>query len=92
MMEGDVVAGRQLVKVLMIGGDGDNLDRQQTAAIAEQQVVQAVAFLAHQQHGAHRLRGVVQRPLHAEILGKRRQRRAQGCRLQVTGKLHAHEK
>jgi hypothetical protein len=59
---------------------------------AEQQVVQAVAFLADEDHGLHRLRGVVQLPLHLEALGEHLQLQAQVVLRELpAGEAHAHE-
>ena len=93
VVKGHVVAGRQLVKLTVVADDGANVQRQQTTFPAKQQVIQAVAFFADHDHGAHRLGGGVKVPFHAKSLGKfaplRCQRRAIGP---STGELNAHEK
>ena len=93
VMKRDVVAGRQLVELAVVGHDGAHVQRQQARLAAKQQVVQAVAFLADQDHRAHGLGGVVQFPAHLEGLGKGFQLTGQLCVRQLAaGELHAHEK
>ncbi len=62
VVEGHVVAGRQLVKLTVVADDGADVQRQQATFPAEQQVVQAVTFFADHDHGSHRLGGGVQVP------------------------------
>ena len=93
VVERHVVAGRQLVELAVVADDGANVQGQQTAFDAEQQVVQAMAFFADHQHRAHGLCGVVQRPLHLEAGGEGGKLLAQGVLLdRIARKLHTHEK
>ena len=91
-MERHVVAGRELVELAVVRDDGADVEREQAALPAKQQVVQAVPLLAHHEDGAHRLRHGVQPPLHFERLRKHVQLRFQvfGRELRA-GELHAHE-
>jgi hypothetical protein len=93
VVEGHVVAGGQLVEVAVVADDGADVQRQQPAFPAEQQVVQAVAFLADQQDRPHRLAQGVQAQLHPERLGKQPQLHFQVLVGDlVAGELHPHEK
>jgi len=88
-----VVAGRKLVELAVVRNDGANVQRQQATFPAEQQIVQAMPFLAHHDDGAHRLRPGVQAPVHLVGLGKSGELALQFFMQQLrTGKLHAHEK
>ena len=92
-MKRHVVAGRELVKVAVVADDGANVQRQQAALPAEHQVVEAVAFFADENDGAHRLGHGVQGPLHGKGLGKQLQAQAQVVLGELAaGELHPHEK
>ena len=65
-MKRNVVAGRQLVKLTVVTHNGADVDGQQAAFPAKQQIVQAMAFFADQNDGRHGLGGVVQIPSHLE--------------------------
>jgi hypothetical protein len=87
-----VVAGSQLVEIAVVADDGADVQRQQPAFPAEQQVVQAVALLADHDDRAHGLCCGMQLPLQVQGCGKGGQ---VGFELFVAelaaGKLHAHE-
>jgi hypothetical protein len=68
VVKGHVVAGSQLVEVAVVADDGADVQRQQPAFPAEQQVVQAVALLADHDDRAHGLCGGVQLPLQVQGL------------------------
>ena len=70
MVKRHVVTRGQLVKLAVVAHDGANVQREQAALPAEQQIVQAMAFLADHEHGAHAVGRGVQVPLHLEALGK----------------------
>jgi hypothetical protein len=77
----------------VVGDDGAHIDRQQARLAAEQQVVEAVAFLADHDDGAHGLGGGMQLPVHAEGPGEGLQFAGELLVGElVAGKLHAHEK
>ncbi len=93
VVKGHVVAGRQLVELAVVAHNGANVDGQQAAFPAKQQIVQTMAFFADQNNRRHGLLGVVQVPGHLEGDGKTGQLAAQiGLAHLVAGKLHAHEK
>ena len=92
VVEGHVVAGGQLIELAVVRDDGADVDGQEAALPAEQQVVQAVAFLADHDHRLHRLLRRVQLPVHAEALGEPIQVSLQrGLVTVAAGKAHAHE-
>jgi hypothetical protein len=67
-----VVAGRQLVKLAVVADDGANVQRQQAAFPAKQQVVEAMPLFADQDDGAHGLVLCVQLAIAScKRLGKR---------------------
>jgi len=78
VMEWNVVAGRQLVKFAVVRDNGANIECQQAAFPAKQQVVEAMPLFAHHDHGAHRLRCGVQAPAHGKGRCKVGQLGAQG--------------
>ncbi|ABA49823.1 hypothetical protein BURPS1710b_0776 [Burkholderia pseudomallei 1710b] len=97
MMERNVVTRGELIEILVVRHDRRDLDRQLARAVAEQQVVQAMADLRHEDHDARLHRRVVQLPAHRERLGERRELGAQGVergRRAARARLlemHAHE-
>jgi hypothetical protein len=77
MEERNVVRGRELVGVAMVGHDRHRVHRQSTDAVSVQQIVEAMIELRdHDQHARPRL-CVVQRPAHREALADRYKRRGQ---------------
>ena len=92
MVKRDVVAGGELVEVAVVADDGANVQRQQPAFPAEQQIIQAMPFAADHQHAAHGLAGGVQAPLHAKGRGEVAQFELQFVMAQaLASELHAHE-
>jgi len=91
VVKGHVVAGGQLVELAVVAHDGADVQRQQARLPAEQQVVQAMAFLADHEHRAHGLAGGVQLPAHLKALRKSPQLLAQRAGVQRAGELHPHE-
>ena len=92
-MERHVVAGRQLVELAVVGDNGPNVERQQTAFPAKQQIVEAMTLFADQDDRAHRLGPGVQMPQHFKRLGKRVELGLQILMRRLrAGKLHPHEK
>ncbi|MNE75044.1 hypothetical protein D3C80_1711670 [compost metagenome] len=76
----------------MVADDGADVDGQQAGLPTEQQIVEAVAFLADQQHGFHVFDLGVQAPAHLEARREFGQRRLERCSVGVgADKLHAHE-
>ncbi len=93
MVEGDVVAGGQLVKIAVVADDGADVHRQQAGLGAEHQIIQAVAVAADHDDGAHGRFGRMQLPVHVEGHGKGGQTGLEFFKRKlVAGKLHTHEK
>ena len=93
MVKGHVVAGGQLVKVAVVADDGANVDGQQPAFPAKQQVVEAVPLFADHDDGGHGHMGAVQVRLHLVRLGESFQLLPQGIQVVLrAGKVNAHEK
>jgi hypothetical protein len=94
MVERNVVARGELIKLLVVRDDRWNLDAELAGAVAEQQVVQAMTDLRHHDHHARLYRRVVQLPAHAEAFRKRAEGGAQRFQTRIAAHLlemHAHE-
>ncbi|KAF1858298.1 hypothetical protein Lal_00014799 [Lupinus albus] len=94
VVEWDIVTGRELVEVHVVRHDRRNLHRQQAAAVAEQQVVQAMADLGHHDQHARFAPGVVQCTVRPQVLAQRAEAGAQqfvGHRVVFQREVHAHE-
>jgi len=94
VVERDAVAGRQVGEGGVVGDDGRDVHRELPALPAEQQVVQAVAVLAHHQQQARPPRQRVEAQVHVELRAHVREQRVQRGRVgQVRRRLevHAHE-
>src|SRR5687767_10845605 len=63
----NVVGGRELVEVPMVGDDRGNLNGQRADPIAVQEVVEAVTELGNHQYDALFYRQIVDGPLHGEL-------------------------
>ncbi len=95
VVERDIVARCQLVEVHVIGHDGRNLHRQQSALVAEQQIVQAVADLRHHQHHARLVVGIAQFPVQLHLARQRAEIGPQRCIADAAVfqcEVYAHEK
>src|SRR5690606_2512118 len=69
VVEGNPIRSRHARVVVVIRGDGGDLDRQLAAVRAEQQVVQAVPLAAYQNEQSGLAVGVMDAGVHAEALG-----------------------
>ena len=95
VMEGNVVAGGELVEVGVIGDDAHDLHGQQTAAVAKQQVIQAMADFGHHDQHAGLDRRVVHVPSHLHGGGQFAKSLAQFLKTQLgvfVLEVHPHEK
>src|SRR3569833_2606037 len=94
MVKRDVIAGRQLIKIRVVGHDRRNIHRQQTALVAKQQVIQTMAeYRNHQQH-ARLLGRIKQLPIHLQAVGQYSELIAQLLRsdsIFFGREMHAHE-
>jgi len=94
VVEGDAVAFHQRLEGGVVGDDGRDVHRQLAALPAEQQVVQAVAVLAHHQQHAGALGHGVDAGVHAELLAHGAEQAVQGGHVGQRGgglEVHAHE-
>jgi len=94
VVERDIVTGRELVEVHVVRHDGRNFHRQQAAAVAEQQVVEAMADLGHHDQHARLALGVMQCAVRTQVLAQRAEAGAQqfvGHRVVFQREVDAHE-